>query len=200
MPRRLFGAPAVSGDLLDFDPIGFVASSSGAAVITDGQLNFMVMSKANSTPIDKLVFNESGDFTLAGLGAALAKATVGMAVKINVLEVNGVADFNAGPLLSMIFTPNANGEFELPADAGTAVPWTGHLTYDVSAIKKGATKVEVVLDNTLTAAAANGGSARIAKKDFSGLTVTTPEPSSASLLVLLTLAGSGLARRRLQAA
>jgi len=194
----LFGAPSVSGDLLDFDPIGFVAASSGAAVITDGQLNFIVMSKRPSQPITTLVFNESGDYTLAAL-SGLAKATVGMAIRVNVLEVNGVPMHTAGTTQTMTFAPvgsGGNGTYLTPANVGTAVPWSGNLVYDVSAIKAGATKVEVVLDNTLTSEGANGGSARIAKKDFSGVTVTTPEPSSASMFLVLTVAGSLLARRK----
>lgn len=199
----LFGAPSVSGNVLDFDPATFIAQSAGAADITDGQLNFTVMSKNNSGPITQLVFDEAGDFTLAGLGPALAEATVGMHVKINVVEVNGVPNFIGGPQLNMTFTPvgagvpNPNGGYYvLPTDKGTAVPWSGHLVYNIAAIHPNATKVEVVLDNTLTAAAANGGSARIAKKDFSGLTVSLPEPSSGFLALALTLVGSGLVRRR----
>lgn len=198
----LFGAPSVSGDVIDFDPASFIAQSSGAADTTDGQLNFNVMSKHNATPITTLVFDEAGDFTLSGLGAALAEATVSMAVKINVLEVGGVPSFIGGPFANMVFTPvgaglpNPNGGFYvLPTDKGTAVPWSGHLVYDITAIHPNATKVEVVLDNTLTATGANGGSARIAKKDFSGLTVTVPEPSSAFLAVALALTGTFTRRR-----
>lgn len=193
----LFGAPAVTNDTMDFDPIGFSASSAGTQSV-DGQLNFTVVSKT-STPISKLVLDEAGDFTLAGLGAASAQATVGTAVKVKVTEVNGIPQIVDGGTLNMVFTPNANGQFNLPADAGTAVPWTGHLSIDINAIAPGATKVEIALDNVLTALSANGGLARIAKKDFSGLIINLPEPASGSLVMAFVMAG-GLLRRRMMAA
>ena len=192
----LFGAPAIAGDTLDFDPIGFAASSSGNSLV-DGQLNFAVKSKS-ATPISKLVLDESGDFTLQGLGNASAQATVGTTVQVKVVEVGGVAQFIDGGQFTMTFTPvgsGGNGSFKLPGDAGTAVPWKGHLDIDVSAISPNATKIEVVLDNALTALGADGGVARIAKKDFSGLVINLPEPSAASL-VLVLVTGCGMLRRR----
>ena len=82
---------------------------------------------------------------------------------------------------SIVFSPADS--FSLPDNAGAAVPWTGYLNIDIAAIAPGATKVELALDNSLTAATNNGGSAHIAKKDFSGLTITIPEPAAGALWV-----------------
>jgi hypothetical protein len=196
-PTALFGAPSIFGDLLDFNPVGFNASSSGAAVIVDAQLNTTIMS-TNNQPITQVIFNEAGDYTLAGLGPALANATVGMAVMVDVIEVNGVPQFVSGGSYTMTFAPagsTGNGSYSLPGDLGTTVPWTGSLSVDVNAIVPGATKVQIVLDNTLTATAANGGSAFIAKKDFRGLTITVPEPATVSILSIALLGLAGLRRR-----
>lgn len=110
---------------------------------------------------------------------------------------------NSGPITQLIFDkvgaelPNPNGgHYVLPTDKGTDVPSSGHLVYNIAAIHPNATKVEVVLDNGLPATAPNGGSARIAKRDFRGLTVSLPEPSSRFLALALMLVGSGLVRRR----
>ncbi len=189
----LFGAPLIIGDNLDFNPVGFSASSSGAAVVVDAQLNTTIMSNNVNQPITQINFNEAGDYTLAGLGPALANATVGMNVMVDVIEVNGSPTFVSGGSYTMTFSPASS--FSLPGDLGTAVPWTGNLMVDVSAIAAGATKVQVVLDNTLTASAANGGAAFIAKKDFRGLTITVPEPATMSIFSIAVLGLMGLRRR-----
>ena len=201
--EQKFGAPEIFGDQLDFNPTNFRAQSDGAAVIEDSQLNMTIMSNTTATPITDIFIDEAGDFTLSGLDPAQAMATVGTNVQFTVTHVGGNV---ISPLCvgndQVVFTPNANGEFSLPADQGTASPWTGNLDYDIDAllascgVDGGATKVDVVLDNALTATAADGGAAFIAKKDFRGLTITVPEPSSWGLL-LVTLAGmSALMRRR----
>ena len=199
--EQKFGPPNIFGDQLDFNPTNFRAQSSDAAVIEDSQLNMTIMSKGDNT-ISQIEIDESGDYTLSGLGDAQALATVGANVQFSVTHVDGVT---ISPIVvgssQVVFTPNADGEFSLPADAGTAVAWTGSLDYDIDAllaeagVDGAATKVEVVLDNTLTATAADGGAAFIAKKDFRGLTITVPEPSSSGLL-FAAIAGLATCLRR----
>ena len=198
-----FGAPNIFGDQLDFNPTNFRAQSDGAAVIEDSQLNMTIMSITTGTPITDVFIDEAGDFTLSGLDPAQAMATVGTNVMFTVTHVGGniISPVCVGTD-QVVFTPNANGEFMLPGDQGTATPWTGNLDYDIEALLAScgvggeATKVEVVLDNTLTATAANGGAAFIAKKDFRGLTITVPEPSSLGLLLAAFAGVSAFMRRR----
>lgn len=188
--EQKFGAPEIFGDQLDFNPTNFRAQSDGAAVINDSQLNMTIMSSSPANPITDVFIDEGGDFTLSGLGNAQAVATVGTNVQFTVTHIDGnpITPEVCTDSAQLIFTPNANGEFSLPADQGTAVPWTGNLDFDVAAllascgVNGNATKVDVVLDNTLTATAADGGAAFIAKKDFRGLTITVPEPSSMGLV------------------
>ncbi len=201
--EQKFGAPEIFGDELNFNPTNFRAQSSGAAVIEDSQLNMTIMSNSPDVLVKQVIINEAGDFTLSGLGNAQAEATVGTNVEFTVTHVDGnvLSPLCVGSA-QLVFTPNSNGEFMLPADQGTAVPWTGRLDYDVDAllascgVDGSATKVEVVLDNTLTAVAADGGAAFIAKKDFRGLTITVPEPSSLGLLLVSFGALSAFIRRR----
>ena len=201
--EQKFGPPEIFGDQLDFNPTNFRVQSDGAAIINDSQLNMTIMSKSTDQPITEILIDEGGDFTLSGLGDAQAVATVGANVQFTVTHVNGSV---LSPLCvdsdQVVYTPNANGEFSLPDDQGTATPWEGNLDFDVAAllascgVSGNATKVDVVLDNTLTATAANGGAAFIAKKDFRGLTITIPEPSSLGLaFATLALFGIGLRRR-----
>jgi hypothetical protein len=97
----------------------------------------------------------------------------------------------------MTFTPDAGGDFSLDDEGlSTAEGWSGVLELDILAFLEGndvdglATKIDFSIRNTLTATAADGGSAFIAKKDFNGVTITIPEPSSLGLLgMLFCLAG-----------
>ncbi len=103
---------------------------------------------------------------------------------------------------TMFFTPDATGQFSLDDEGiSTAAPWAGTLNINIAdfltdAMVKGfATKIEFTIDNTLTAAAADGGAAFIAKKDFNGVTITVPEPSTVILLGGALLSLLGLRRR-----
>ncbi len=201
-----FGAPQIQCNTLDFDPVNFKAGPiNNGSQIVDGQLNTTIMSLDNSFPISNLIIREAGDFTLTGLGPALAEVTVSMNARFSVTHVNGLQ--LPAPLAGtgvMTFTPASvpNGKWTLPAFAGTGTLWDGALDIDLDAflasqnppVQGHVTKVEFNMDNTLTAAAANGGSAFIAKKEFQGVTITVPEP--ASFGALAALAGLVLAARR----
>ena len=205
-PNALFGAPSILGNTLDFDPTSFsagVSSSTGTSesMIVDGQLNFTLMSNDDSVGLDDVLFNESGDYTLTGLGSAQATASVAAPVRWTITHVDGAPLANpVSGADSMTFSPNG-GSYALPGDVGTGVLWDGELTVDVdgfaaaNGITGNVTKVEFVLDNTLSVAAADGGSASIFKKDFSGVTITVPEPSSLALFGLGLLALAGIRRK-----
>ncbi len=204
-PSALFGAPAVQGNTLDFDPLNFKAGpvSNGSQQVT-GQLSTTIMSNSAAFPLSRIVIDEAGDFTLTGLGPATAEVTVAMTAQFSVTEVNGVpVGMPLSGMGTMTFVPASvpNGEWSLPAFAGTGVLWNGHLDIDLDAflaansVAGHVTKVEVIMENDLTATSANGGSAFIAKKEFQGLSISVPEPSSLGLLMAALVSLNGLRRR-----
>ena len=205
-PNALFGAPSVAGNFLDFDPLSFssgTSSSTGlnSSDIVDGQLNFTVMSLDNTFDITNVIINESGDYTTVGLGAAQANATVAAPVGYTITHVGGtpLASPVAGSA-NVVFSPNG-GSYDITDGGGI---WNATLDVDIrsaldaAGIGGPATKVEFVLDNTLTTSGAEGGSAFIAKKNFNVDTVgeVVPEPSSLTLLGLGFLMFLGRVRRK----
>ena len=208
----LFGEPTISGDSLDFDPIGFDASATnGSSDITDSNLSFTVMAKPLHV-IKNLTLSEAGDTTLIGLAPANAYSSVTAAVFVDILEVDGAGVALPGSNFSMLFTPS-DGDYDLITDGGGGpryhTIWTGSLLVDVMGIldaavangdippyNVGATKISINMDNTLTALSEVGTFAVIAKKDAGGISITVniPEPTSLALAGLCLLA-FGLARR-----
>jgi len=207
----LFGPPAVSGDSIDFDPVGFAASTTGGGVdVTEGQLKFTVMAHPFSV-ISTLTFAEAGDVTLVGFDDDTTFASVGTTIFIDVTEVDfqpiNVASLNG---LVIPFSPSG-GTYGMGTDGGGgplySTPWEGSVLVDINSIltangvpfEFGATKIDVNLDNTLTALSQVGTSATIAKKNANGIVITAnapiPEPS-ACLLAALGLAGVLVHRRR----
>ncbi len=201
----LFGAPTVSGDSLDFNPVSFNSFSSGAAGtdITDGTLTLMLRSLPGNF-IDTVEFDEAGDFTLTGL-AGNAFASVTATFFLDIEEVDGVAINPVNIATAMVFTPSG-GDWSLAADGpGPLVngQWSGFVMVDITQalidnnipFVVGATKVSVTFDNTLSTLSEEGTSAFIAKKDVGGIGITvTPEPATLGLLALGSLAMMG--RRR----
>lgn len=212
--QPLFGAPTVSGDSLDFDPVGFSANSSGGGPPdqTDGQLNFMI-SAIGTNVIDSIFLSEAGDTSLARsiVSNEDAFTQVTANVFVDILEVDGSPINAINVSGQMSFTPSG-GDYLLSTD-GAGNPtfntsWSGNYFLDLGPILSAnnitgdATKVSVALDNTLTASSGPNSSAFIAKKDFDGVSITTnpdpnmiPEPTTAVLALggLLMLTGS---RRR----
>lgn len=207
-----FGAPqSITGNSIDFDPVGFVAQSDNGegAVTVDSQLNMMVVALPGKV-IDNIQFSEAGDTTLNGSPVAdFAVTTVTTSIFVDVLEIDGSpvgSPININT--SMLFTPS-DGDYVLSVD-GSPITftyntiWTGLAQIDIKQFLidnnidfiNGATKLGIALDNTLTANSISGSSAFIAKKDFDGLTVTTniPEPSTA-LLVMLAISSVAASRR-----
>ena len=203
----LFGAPNVAGDAIDFDPQAFAASASGLeADQTDSNLQFMVEAKTGFG-INAITFNEAGDTTLAGL-AGEAQTTIGASFFIDIVEVEVLGVRTpvslSVPPQSMSFSPKDS--FLLSVDGSGTQIWTGSLFVDLgptlaaNSVVGTATKVNVSLNNTLTAASVTGTSAFIQKKDADGLVIIVetneiPEPTAA-LIALTGLALAGRLRRR----
>ena len=139
------------------------------------------------------------------MGTAVTQVSVSNTVFVTILEVDGIGIAPIPLQDTMVFSPNADGDFNLDDDRGVGVIWEGDLSMDVRGeldtlgITGDATKVLLSLDNTLFAMSEAGSVAFIAKKQLGGLaiTVVVPEPSTAVLvgfgLVGLLLAAS---RRR----
>ena len=203
----LFGAPTVTGDSLDFNPIGFSASASGASGVdqTDGQLSFMIVAKSGKG-IQTITLSEAGDTGLAGFGTDTTFTEVKANVFVDIVEVDNVAVAPINIIDSMTFMPSG-GDFGLATDGGGGPTfnstWTGGVLIDVGSLvppNSVVTKVKVNLDNTLTALSEDGTSAFIAKKDFDGLVITVdemviPEPTTA-LLALSGMLALTCSRRR----
>lgn len=204
-PTPLYGSPSVSADTLDFNPVSFnsFASGAGGVDITDGTLSLMMTSKPGHF-IDQVLFDEAGDFTLAGFGGIGTFASVSANFFVEIQEVDGVGIGSILIQTPMVFTPS-NGDWDLLNDGpGPLVngAWSGLLLVDLTQALidnniphvNGVTKISVVFDNTLVALSENGTSAFIAKKDVGGIGITVvPEPAT---LGLLSLGGVCLLGRR----
>lgn len=190
-PLPLFGAPTVSGDSLDFNPVGFDANSSGGgADITDSNLSFEVHAKTGHA-IKNILLSEAGDTTIAGFGDNGTLTSVTADGVLNIYEVDGVGIGLPGIPIALTFTP-LGGIYKL-GDLGGGpfyhTQWSGSLLLDIHQILTqnsipftyGATKISLNIDNTLTAVSQSGTTALIAKKDFGGISITVnvPEPGAA---------------------
>ena len=204
----LFGAPIVSGDSIDFNPVGFDANATGAAGndITSSQLSFMVVAQdpfGSDFGITNINFSEAGDTTIAGVGSDLTMTSVTATVIININEVDGAGINTVTVPAALTFTPSG-GTYGLGTDGGGGpvfhTAWSGSLFVDLNAaliannvpFDVGATKISVDISNSLAATSENGTFAVIAKKDFGGVSVTVnmpdpgeiPEPGTLALLGL----------------
>jgi hypothetical protein len=208
-PEPLFGSPTRVGNTLDFDPMGFAASTTdtGGSDITDAQLNFMVMSKPGFQ-VANLTILEAGDTTLAGLDAE-AVSSVTTEVFIDILEIDGAApqggDINIQT--ELVFSPS-DGDYSLSDDGGGGpnfqTDWNGSVFVDFFdelndrgiPFDLGVTKISVAFDNTLSAVSAAGASAFIAKKDTDGIIIIVNIPEPSSIVLVMFASGAVLLRRR----
>jgi hypothetical protein len=194
----LFGAPTVTGNSMDFNPIGFDAETTGAAGSddTDANLDFMVAAKSGSR-ISRLTFGEAGDTTLGGNVAPGSMGTGSAVAAGGTLLIQEVDFAPITPIsvpFALAFTPSG-GTFFLGTDGGGLplyhAQWTGSATLNVDAIliangfaltpglmdpDSGATKVSIDLDDTLDADTEAGTSALIGKTDFGVTTLRSNAP------------------------
>jgi hypothetical protein len=197
--QQFFKDPQIFGNTLDFNPTFTANSSGGGAVIHDAQLNFDLLAKPGFG-VQGLSFSERGDFTMAGGGTSGTMVDVSATFFIDIVEVDNVLIDPLNLNLNMIFSPNNSGTFTLTGAGGPPLAsgvWSGSILVNFNnalnaaniAYGLGATRVQVALDNTLTAISETGTQAFIAKKDAKGLSITVvPEPSALALLGLGCLA------------
>jgi hypothetical protein len=192
-PVPLYGPPTPFPGGLDFDPTSFVASAAGGgADITDGQLNYTVQGPG----LLFLSLFEGGDYTLAGIGTPLTGVTAGVIVRATVTQVNGV-NVVPTPLLPV----NASFADNWPPPE-LSQSWSLGLGLNVGAQVTAlfgpnakATRVDIAIDNTLTAISEPGTIAFIAKKEFFVDHDVVPEPSTLGL-AFVALCGLGIATAR----
>ena len=212
----LFGAPTVSGNSIDFDPVGFGASTTGGGIdMTDGNLSFMVKAKPGNS-LQNIQIAEFGDTTLSGFGTDTTFSSVTMNGILNISEVDFVGiNSIAIPISITNFSPSG-GMYGLGTDGGGGplfnAIWSGSTLIDLTTGNPtvaaafaargvvptlGVTKISVNFDNTLTAISQVGTSALIAKKDTNGIIVTTnvPEPASMAMVAVGLLFGMSCKRR-----
>lgn len=205
-----FGAPTgVGSNAIDFTPNDFIAQIENPGTtqsdIVDSTLSFTVAAKPGNS-VDDLSFAERGFTSLIALSGGEAFTSVTAHFTIDVVEVDGVpvggVQYNIEQ--DMTFTPS-EGTYEIGVDGTPSYStiWHGDMMVDIKQhlidegidFSVGATKLNVLLENTLVAASSSGGSALINKQDFDGVTITVnvPEPTS---LVLAGIALVGLASVR----
>ena len=208
VPPPKYGEPTLTGDTLDFDPTTFVASATGGdADITDGQLNFTLMvMEANGQVaggVTSLLITESGDFTLAGAGAA-SQVIGGVSLDIDILEVDGQPIDPISVFASSTITRDLQNDGPI-----VLAPWNNGLLVELGPalaennvnFQFGVTKAEIAIDDQLIAISEPATVAFIAKKDFTiepgtepNPEFVIPEPATLASALLLIAAASRLRR------
>lgn len=211
VPPARFRSPTINGNDLNFNPKQFVADAgNGLSDLIDVQLNFGLMALEDgagnvSGGLTSLVFDEAGDFTLAGFGTSVTSVFAGVSALVTIMEVDGVELDN--PI--DVFASSSISK-DLVAD-GPAVlaPWTNGLFVDFVAplasnnidYEFGVTKAAVRIDDQLLAFSEPGSRAFIAKKKFNvepggnpNPEFEIPEPTSVALMATL-LVGACVYRR-----
>jgi hypothetical protein len=188
-PVPLYGPPTPFATGLDFNPANFLATAAGGTVdITDGQLNFTVLS---TLPITTLNLSERGDYTLGGSGTAVTEVKAGAIILATVKAINGI---NVAP----INLPPVNGSvgFNLAANPGIAQPWSIGAVLNVAGQVPGATRIDVAINNAMLAVSQTSSVALIAKKDFIFRVGTIPEPTTVLMTLSALIIGFTALRKR----
>lgn len=206
----LFGAPTISGDSLEFSPVGFSASATGAGGVdqTDGNLFFMIEAKPLNG-ISTVLLREAGDTGLGGFGTDATYTEVKTFIHVDILTTD-LGPVNINRDLEMTFSPSG-GDFGLATDGGGGPSfssnWIGSHLIDVGAILAAeghlgetATKVNINMDNILLALSEDGTTATISKKDLDTSAITIevniPEPTTGILALISLVALTCCSRRQ----
>lgn len=201
-----YGTPGISGNDLVFSAVNIEAAAFGGNFVRgDAQLDFFAEAHSGFH-IDKVQIGESGDGELAELvvpsgGTATTRAEAKATLIVDILEVDGAPYSGADGTDSGTFA-----SFSMPVDIGVFT-WGGSLEVDLDQLlidagysyDFGATKIEVTVDNLLSAYSEADTLSVIKKKGADALTITAvsiPEPASAVLLVGMT-SGLMFVRRRI---
>jgi len=202
------GGPIVAGNSLHLDPQNFSSQSqNNSADLIDSTLSTVIMAGPGSV-LNSVSISELGDYSLGGLVGGQASAEVGAAFFWTVLEVDNMAVSMATQATNLILGTGAGpngGQYDRPADDGTAVIWNGVANIDLAGflasqqVSGAVTKLRLVFDNTLQTSADDVSSAFIKKKSVDIIVDAdpmVPEPSTALLLGLGLALAPGLRRRR----
>jgi hypothetical protein len=197
----LYYTPVASGDTLNFDPVftAFADGSSGnASEMTIGRLSFDIHASIGNI-INGLQFVERGNYSLLSFGNA-ALADVSATFFIEILEVDGIALHTpVNEEATMIFSPNADGQFLYNTFGISNGPWTGNVGLDLDVLlsasgisySNGITKLHVELDNTLLALTQTDSQAHITIQDFQVVSTTSSIASIPEQASLVMLSGMG---------
>lgn len=211
VPPARYGQPTVDGNDLNFNPKQFVADAgNGLSDFIDVQLNFWLMAMEDdngrvSGGLTSLVFDEGGDFTLAGSGTSITSIGAGVSALVTIMEVDGVA--LAEPI--EVFASSSITK-DLVADGPAILAgWSNGLFVDFVAplasnnvdYDFGVTKATVRVNDQLLAFSEPGSRAFIAKKKFNiepggnpNPNFNIPEPTAMALMASL-LVGACVYRR-----
>lgn len=205
-PAQLFGPPTLSGNVLDFNPIGYDASAAnGGSEMTRSLLQSTIQTNTPADSIGQLIIKEKGGYMMMGgspLNSVNTNLDIGM---ITILAVNGVplgSPINVLPTTTysnigsgLVTTgPFGNGMTINEVGPSSAGMWFATANFNVAGalaangVSGVASKVELMINNYLGAQAAPGAAnmSDIDKKDFYVYYVPVPEPST------LVLGGFGL--------
>jgi PEP-CTERM motif len=193
----LYGPPETFPTGLDFDPQEFGSHSGGGSEdITDGQLNYTIMTTQGGMPIASITLFEAGDYSLTGSGTNQTQVLAGAIMRATVTQIDGVSVAPVDlPPVSDFFMDDLSGgvAFLQPWSVDLALAVPGQVT---SGGRTGRpTKIEVVINNQLQSFSEPSSQAIIAKKEFRIMTNLIPEPSTFAL-VGIALCGCGLFARR----
>jgi hypothetical protein len=197
-PIPLYGPPMPFSVGLRFKPTDDFSAftQNGGIDFTDGKLNFTIMDPFG---INQVSLFEAGDYTLDGAGTPITHVVAGAIMRATVTQINGV---NVAPLnlvpVNASFSDSLPGiVIDAPWSLGTAINVQAQLAALVGP-NADATKVDIVINNTLIAASEANTGALIVKKEFRiDVDTDIPEPATLALAGLALCALVSIRRREL---